>query len=68
VTLADIQKSFTTIQSQLDKHSRQAAKTASPRRHRASPPRLDRAAHAAHFADTDEIAYTTVMEDDDAML
>jgi hypothetical protein len=74
VTLADIQKSFTTIQSQLDKHSRQAAKTASPRRDRASPPRRDRAspprsdraAHAAHFADTDEIAYTTVMEDDDA--
>jgi hypothetical protein len=31
VTLADIQKTFTTILSQLDKHSRQAAKTASPR-------------------------------------
>jgi hypothetical protein len=67
VTLADIQKSFTTLQSHLDKHTRQAAKTASPRRDRASPPPRDRAAYNTHVEDNEPAAYTTIMDDDDEL-
>jgi hypothetical protein len=57
-TLAELQKSFASIQSQLDKHSRQACQGQD-----SSPPRRDRAAFTAQADDSAEASYTAFVMD-----
>ncbi len=62
VTLADIQKSFASLQSQVDKHTKQVSKPASP-----LLCRRDRSAYNAHVEDDAEIAFTAIMDANDEL-